>query len=200
MKNEELIRLQVGLEYRLAGNGLIPIPGSTEQARFILYRYPGGFARYYRIDIPLQLHLELGRMDGAQVFQDPESVRRILNAYSICPSAGLFESCSVVHLPQTSDYPDVVQDGKCFIVRVDGQPVCWAWSERSNEQCAEVAVETLPAFRRRGYARQAVSALAAAEMAKGRVVFYSYKMDNLTSRELARSLGVVHFASCAAFD
>lgn len=200
MKEEELIRLQVGLEYRLDGHGLIPFPGSTEQARFILYCYPGGYARYCRIDIPLQLRLELERMDGAQVFRDPEAVRAILNAYSLCTSLGVFESCSFVRLPQPDDYPDIVQDGKCFIVRVDGQPVCWAWSERSNEQCAEVAVETLPAFQRRGYARQAASALAAAEMAKGRVVFYSFRLDNLASRELARSLGVVHFASCAAFD
>jgi hypothetical protein len=31
-------------------------------------------------------------------------------------------------------------------------------------------------------------------------VFFSHRVDNLASRALARSLGVVHFATCTAFD
>ena len=200
MQNEELIRLQVGLEYRVEGDGLIPFPGSTEQARFILYRHPGDFMRYYRIDVPLQMRLELERIDGEQVFHDPKLVRTILNAYSLCTSSGLYESCYFTQVPQADKYLQVAQEDRKYVIKIDGQPVCWAWSERSNEQCAEVAVETLPAYQRRGFARQAVSALAAAEMKRGRVVFYSYEMENLASRELAHSLGVAHFASCAAFD
>jgi hypothetical protein len=200
VKAEELIRLQIGLEYRVEGDRLIPFPGSTEQARFIVYRSASGFVRYYQIDIPMELHLELEGIEAEQLFEDPEPVRRVLNAYSLCVSLGLFESCSFAHLPEASSYPDVVQESKTFMVRIDGQPACWAWSERSNDRCAEVAVETRPEFRRRGYAQQAVSALVASEMASGKVVFYSYKMENLASRELGRRLGVVPFAVCMAFD
>jgi len=200
MQDQELIRLQIELEYRVEGDGLIPFPGSTEQARFIVYCYKGGFTRFYRIDIPVQLRLELGRIDSAQVFKSPELVREILSAYSPCNSLGNFESCSFVQVPQTNDYPEVEWDGKSFIVRVGEEVVCWTWCERSNNHCVEVAVETLPAYQRRGFARQAVSALAAEQMEKGKVVFFSYKIDNLASQALGRSLGVVPFATCAAFD
>jgi hypothetical protein len=37
-------------------------------------------------------------------------------------------------------------------------------------------------------------------MGKGKVVFFSYKLDNLASQALGRSLGVVPFATCAAFE
>ena len=200
MQAQELIRLQIELEYRLEGDGLIPFPGSTEQARFIVYRFKGGFTRFYRIDIPVQLRLELDRVDATQVFEAQALVHEIMNAYSRAGSAGIFESCSFVQSPRLHAYPDVERDGKSYIVKADGKPACWAWSERTNDRCVEVAVETLPAYQRRGFARQTVSALAADEMRKGKVVFFSYKLDNLASQALGRSLGVVPFATCAAFE
>lgn len=200
MQDQELVRLQIELEYRVEGDGLVPFPGSTEQARFIVYRFKSGFTRFYRIDIPVQLRLELGRIDSAQVFASPGLVQEIMNAYSRCASAGIFESCAFVQLPPPDAYPNVEQDGNKFIIRVDHEVACWAWSERSNDRSAEAAVETLTAYQRRGFARQAVSALAASEMEKGKVVFYSYKINNLASRALGRSLGVVPFANCIGFE
>jgi len=200
MHAQELVRLQIELEYHVEGDGLIPFAGTTEQARFIVHRYKDGYARFYRIDIPVQLRLELGRIDSAQVFQSPEMVREILSAYSPCPSVGVFESYSFAQVPQTREYPDVIQDGKSFVVQSGDEAVCRAWCERSNTHCVEAAVETQPAYRRRGFARQAVCALAAAEMKKGKVVFFSHKIDNLASQALGRSLGVVHFTTCAAFE
>ena len=200
MKAEELIGLQIRLEYQVEGDQLTPFPGSTEQARFIVYRHTDGFARFYRRDMPPQMRQELERLDPELAFEDSGRVVSVLNAHSRNKAFGLFESCFFPDFPQADAYPEVVQDGNRFVVQVDGQPVCWAWSERSNERCAEVAVETLPTFRRRGYSRQAVSALAAAEMERGKVVFYSYELGNLASRELGQSLGVVFFAACAAFD
>jgi GNAT superfamily N-acetyltransferase len=200
MQDQELVRLQIELEYRVEGDGLVPFPGSTEQARFIVYRFKGGYTRFYRIDIPVQLRLELGRIDSAQVFASAGLVQEIMNAYSRCASAGIFESCSFVQLPPAEAFPNVERDGKNFIIRVEDEVACRTWSERSNDRSAEVAVETLPAYQRRGFARQAVRALAASEMEKGKVVFYSYKIDNLASRALGHSLGVVPFATCIAFD
>ena len=46
-----LIRLQIGLEYGIDHSGfLVPFPGATEQARFIIHRHRGGYERYYRHD------------------------------------------------------------------------------------------------------------------------------------------------------
>jgi predicted GNAT family acetyltransferase len=94
----------------------------------------------------------------------------------------------------------VKQQDRSFVVLVESEPVCWAWNERQNERCAELAMETVPAFRRRGFARQAAAAWAAAVIDSGRVVFYSYRRTNSASAWLADSLGVAWFANCAAFD
>lgn len=200
MKAEELIGLQIRLEYRVEGDQLTPFPGSTEQARLIVDRHREGFASYFRRDMPLQMRQELERLAPELAFQDAEKVAGVLNAHSFCKSHGLFESCYFPQVPLVESYSQAVREGEHFEVQVDGQPVCWAWSERSDERSAEVAVETQMAFRRRGYALQAVSALAAAEMERGKAVFYSYELANLPSRELGRSLGVVVFAACAAYD
>lgn len=104
------------------------------------------------------------------------------------------------HPPEAREYAAVSGvEGRC-VVTVAGRPVCWAWSERQNETCAEAAVETLPEYRRRGYARQATAAWAAQVLHSGRVAFFSHAVHNTASQALARSLGVSHFADCASFD
>jgi len=194
----DLIELQINLEYQvLSGDRLIPFPGSTEQARFIVYRYSDGLRCFYRFDLPAEDMVALAEVNP---FQQPELACRILDCLGPNPEYGIFESYYFGHRPLPSEYPQAAWEGRVVRISVGGSPVCSAWSERRNERCAEVAVETDPEFRRRGYARQAVCALAAREIDAGRVAFFSHQVDNLPSQALARSLGVIHFATCTAFD
>lgn len=65
MKADDLIELQVRLEYQVDGEILYPFAGSTEQSRFIAYRHPGGFLRYYRHDLPAGSQCPGCRRDAA---------------------------------------------------------------------------------------------------------------------------------------
>jgi predicted GNAT family acetyltransferase len=71
---------------------------------------------------------------------------------------------------------------------------------RENPFCAEVAVETLPEFQRRGYARRVCAAWANNALRRGKVAFFSHAESNLASRRLALSLGVVEYAACISYE
>jgi RimJ/RimL family protein N-acetyltransferase len=80
-----------------------------------------------------------------------------------------------------------------------GEPVSWAWSSRTNAKAAELAIETKPAFRRRGFARQVAAAWARYQLQQQKIAFYSHLHDNLPSRALAASLGVVHIMDVVGY-
>jgi predicted GNAT family acetyltransferase len=61
-------------------------------------------------------------------------------------------------------------------------------SVRENDQCGEAWVYTDPAYRQLGFARQAVCAWAQKMLSAGKVPFYSHKIGNLASANLAKRL------------
>ncbi len=79
-----------------------------------------------------------------------------------------------------ADLPD-----DAWVMLADGCTVAAAW-----EQGGEIAVETAPAYRRRGYARAAVAALLADRTTAGREVCYRCAETNTASMALAASLGL----------
>jgi GNAT superfamily N-acetyltransferase len=201
MHATDLIHLQITLEYQLNPQGLlVPFPGSSEQARYIAYEYQDGFRQYFRHDLPAQVRARLIAAGPAPAFRQPELVQQILADHAPCPAQGAYASCYFTHRPRSDEFPQAQLREGCFVILVEGRPVAWAWSQRQNEACAEVAVETLPAFQRRGYARQVAAAWAAQVQESGHVAFYSYRLGNQASEALAHSLEVVHFAYCAAYE
>jgi GrpB-like predicted nucleotidyltransferase (UPF0157 family) len=196
------IHLNVTLEYGLDTQGdLVPQPGSTEQARFIIYRFGQGSARFFRAGTSSGLRTQLAVLPTAVVFDAPESVQAILAS----PSYWIGRSYTFTRAPDPCSFPDVAisflnRADKKFVVKQNGEPVAWAWSVRQNDLTAELAVETLPAYRRRGYARQATSAWANAVLLSGRIPFYSHARDNQASDALAQSLKLTPYAEGAAFD
>ena len=196
----DLIHLQITLEYQLdPAVNLVPFAGSSEQARYIIYKYQGGYRRYYRYDLPIQVTSQLAEKDARSAFEQPEQVINILSQDGPVHPSGPFVSGYFNHIPVLGEYSLVQLLDGCFVIVVGNQPVAQAWSERCNERCAEVAVETLPEFRQCGYARQVTAAWANSTINQGRLAFYSYKADNLPSRALANSLDVVQYAVCMVF-
>jgi hypothetical protein len=200
LKPAELIHLQITLEYALDEKGLlVPFPGSSEQGLYIVYRHSGGYLAYFNQSLPVALRDRLEALETAQAFDVPWVVEQLIQEVTPARFEGQFVSESISRLPVPGEFPLVVQQDAQFVIVADDQAVCWAWSERSNEKCAEVAVETLPEHRMKGYARQAVAAWAYEVIRSGRTAFYSYRVENQASRALARSLGAAWYADVVGY-
>ena len=77
----------------------------------------------------------------------------------------------------------------------DGGAVSLCFSSRLTPRAAEAGVETLAAYRGRGYAPAVVVAWAHAVRATGRIPLYSTGWDNLASQAVARKLGLVQYGA-----
>ena len=77
----------------------------------------------------------------------------------------------------------------------DGAAVSLGFSARLTTRVAEAGVNTVEAYRGRGYAPTVVTAWAHAIRATGRIPLYSTSWDNRASRAVARKLGLVQYAA-----
>ena len=199
-----LIRLQVELEYQLDAQGqLVPFPGSSEQARYIVYHYKEGYARFYRCDLPAREKANLETCHPSLAFGDPDRIWHILGVEPSPTETPVFASGIIPDAPPASSFPEARFRDGVWVIDVEGRLVAWAWSARMNEKsargCAELAVEVDEAFRRRGFGRQVSMAWSHQVIGAGQIAFYSFKTTNQPSQALALSLGVRVFAYCVAF-
>jgi RimJ/RimL family protein N-acetyltransferase len=75
-----------------------------------------------------------------------------------------------------------------YAVERDGRIVSTCVSARENEKCGEAWVYTDPGYRNQGHAQRAVKAWGRSLLKAGKVPFYSHKIENLASANLARRL------------
>lgn len=96
-----------------------------------------------------------------------------------------------------ASFPWVTEAGwqPCFAVVRDGVAVSVCFSARLGPWVAEAGVETLPAFRGRGYAAAVTTAWGAAIRKIGRIPLYSTSWDNLASQGVARRLGLTMYGA-----
>lgn len=108
---------------------------------------------------------------------------------------------ALVHLEDAlrKDIELAMRNREVLGVEVDGQPVSFAYAAWTTEGFFEVSVDTSEAFRRRGLARAAVSALIRRHSASGRRAVWGAVDSNPGSHEFARSLGFVETDRIAVF-
>jgi len=82
-----------------------------------------------------------------------------------------------------------------FAVVQDGQAVSVCFSSRIPAQADQAGVETIAAYRGRGYAPAVVAAWAQAIRGLGRIPLYSTSWSNLASQSVARKLGLRMFGA-----
>jgi len=195
----ELIVLSIEIENEIDANGDLRPRPSKASTLFSISRHAGGHVRYYRYDLPRKVRLQIEELDPEVALQDDEAVRRILERYTSCDSVFAGKGYHFARPPSPEECPDAVYREGCYVILVDGKPVSWAWTADESEQAAELAVETLPKYRRRGYARQVVVAWATHVLEEGKVAFYSHEVGNAASEALAHSLDVVQYAAVTTY-
>ena len=77
-----------------------------------------------------------------------------------------------------------------YTLERDGKIVSACVSTRENGQCGEAWVYTDPQYRNHGFAQQVVGTWAQHMIKAGKVPFYSHKMENIASANLANRLGL----------
>lgn len=77
-----------------------------------------------------------------------------------------------------------------YVIEGEGKVVSACVSTRENEKCGEAWVFTAPDHRHQGLARKVVSTWAGSLKRAGKIPFYSHKIDNLASANLAARLGL----------
>ncbi len=83
----------------------------------------------------------------------------------------------------------------CVVVVRENRAVSLCCSARTSAFAAEAGVETLAAFRGRGYAAEAVQGWAAAVRETGRTPLYSTSWDNVASQGVANKLGLTMYGT-----
>ena len=195
----DLLKLNIGLENKInAAGDLIPIP-EKESTIFIISHCTGGYITHFRHDVPVDIRDQIKALAPEIALDDHQQVQSILSQFTSCENVFSGKGYFFAQMPPSDQFPDVVYHEGCYVVKVDGDPVSWAWSQDYDDQAAELAVMTSAPFVRRGYARQVASAWAASVIQAGKVAFYSHKIDNFASEALARSLRVIYYATSTGY-
>jgi GNAT superfamily N-acetyltransferase len=85
-------------------------------------------------------------------------------------------------------------DGEVFVVSgTRGEIAAWSAIKLKSSDVWEIAVVTEPAYRRRGYAKQVVSAATQYILDNGRLALYVHDRTNHASARVCRSLGYVEY-------
>ena len=101
------------------------------------------------------------------------------------------EDAKLLHPLLAAWAPDIRASAPLVAFVLDGQAVAVCASVRITPRAHEAGVETAAPFRGCGHARAAVAAWSVAVRARGAEPLYSTTWQNMASRALARSLGLV---------
>jgi GNAT superfamily N-acetyltransferase len=211
------LRLEcIGLDER---GRLVRIPGPfpDDISRVYLAEHAGGILTFFRADLRDNLVARLQAIEPAAMYRQPERVAEILAEDAPCEEwsetisyvfpAGLPATPRVRRLDGTNDDllvaaydPELIElPWPVFAVVEDGRIVSSCISARENDSAGEAWVRTLPAYRRRGFARDVTAAWAADLARQGKIAFYSHRVDNPASAAVARSLKLNAFTHDIGF-
>jgi GNAT superfamily N-acetyltransferase len=196
-------------------------PGDPIAPRFFMGRTPGGNLWRFTHDLPDDLVQALEQLCRAEPVSDdlaspPQhyaAVRAALHTHALIvsefrgpayrtpadiqplPGAILATQASVQILERWfSDilpYWGAAQPVAAVVEQGAAVAVCFC--SRVTARAAEAGVETIPAFRGRGYAAAAVTTWAAEVRRRGLLPLYSTSWDNLASQGVARKLGMQRY-------
>jgi RimJ/RimL family protein N-acetyltransferase len=198
---------------RLEGKGLVNghfltqvevVPDEELPLVLIARLVNGQLVAYYDETISLKLQQELAESIFDIGFPKIEALLSVLKRHNIQFEMEHFKT--YVFPSQPAKDVDVIrlarQDPKIklfgfddfaenvYAIQLDDIIVSACVSARENEKCGEAWVYTNPEYRKQGFAQKVVNAWARSLMDAGKVPFYSHKINNAASANLARKLGL----------
>lgn len=130
------------------------------------------------------------RTEGGPAYSFPEQLPRAGDAIRVSN-----DNAELLTRHLAPWLPDVQLSQPMFVVACDGHAVAVCGSVRQTGEAYEAGVETVLAYRGRGYAARAVAAWAGVVRALGRVPLYSTSWQNTASQSVARKLALIQFGS-----
>lgn len=161
---------------------------------------------YYDEALPPELHTELVKRIQNIAFSKIEPLLDVLETKNVLFEVGHYKTyifpsrfadvsdSNVIVLykqdpvVQTFDFDGFAE--LIYAIEYEGRLISACVSTRENEFCGEAWVYTDPEFRNQGNAQKVVGAWAKSLISAGKVPFYSHKMDNNPSANLAKRLGL----------
>jgi hypothetical protein len=164
----------------------------------------GQLAAYYDEGIAPDLQEELAAMSFEIEFPKFEALWKVLKKHNIQFEAGHYityvfpwkpaKDVDVICLSRQDPKVKLFGFDRCaeevFIVQRDDKIVSACVSARENAKCGEAWVYTNPEYRNQGFAQKVVNSWARSLLDRRKVPFYSHKIDNAASANLARKLGL----------
>jgi hypothetical protein len=206
---DALITAQLRLECKAvsADGPLVRIPGPDPDdiPRCLVLRHSGGYRVLFRGNLAHHICQRITSLPPEVVFGDRQRISAILAEDASVETIWVGRSYVFPRTLTRADCPDAVRVDRgggarpVYAVHIAGQIVASCESVREDDTAAEAWVQTLPEFRRRGYARQVTAAWGLDLLCQAKIPFYSHNMDNIASQGVACSLGLVPFIDAIAY-
>lgn len=203
----EYLQLQMRLEGKEVFNGCLirqveVVPGEELPLMLLAELADKSLVAYYDESLSSDLRKELTAHIRDIEFPNINGLLNILMRYTInfeighyrtylfpsMPSSNMEVRCLSKHDSRVKEFEFDGFAENIYAVERGGKLVSACVSIRENETCGEAWVFTAPEYRHQGLAQNAVSAWAGSLIGAGKIPFYSHRIDNVTSANLARSL------------
>jgi len=197
INRRELVERKIALEFGVApvGDTLPAARANADgQPRLLVSQFDNEHAVFFRFDVPPERREQLSQLGPDTLMYDDEQVRTILAHDKPSDKVYRIRWHIIERLPDRSEFPDVTLRDDRHVIIIDGRAVAWARTDNEDDCAAEVSIETLEAFRRRGFARQVTASWAASVLSAGKVAYYSHLLANAPSQAVASSLGLTHLS------
>ena len=148
-------------------------------------KFPRGHSQFKDI---LQSHAPIEQVWVGPAYRFPDRIEPPANVVRLsCENAGLLRGNFAKMVPE-------LDSGRPYLAAIeDSQAVSICQSVRLSWRAHEAGVDTLEAYRRRGYAVSTVAAWALAVRALDLVPLYSTSWENVASQRVARRLGLIQY-------